>query len=146
MIIKVDMELIEQLAIFANKLWPDNLAEELKEDFRDSVIDGDEQAFLYKIEEVGYVGFIQLSLRHDYVEGCSSSPVAYIEGIYVEDEYRRRGIAQELMDYAVVWGKEHGCTELASDCELDNELSILFHSGSGFEETNRLVCFKKDII
>ena len=145
MIVRVDKDLIEKLVIFAHMLWPEDSKEELKEDFYESLDLKNEQAFLYEMADVGYIGFIQLSLRHDYVEGCDSSPVAYIEGIYVEEQYRRHGIAQELVKFAESWGRERDCIELASDCELENNLSIDFHSGSGFTETNRLVCFKKDI-
>lgn len=49
------------------------------------------------------------------------------------------------MNIAKEWGKEKGCSELASDCILSNQLSIDFHKGIGFEEANRLVCFIKSI-
>ena len=39
------------------------------------------------------VGFAQVQLRRDYVGGNHLSPVGYLEGIYVEETYRRRGIA-----------------------------------------------------
>ena len=41
------------------------------------------------------------------------------------------------------WAKERGCTEFASDCELDNAASLAFHLHAGFEEANRLICFAK---
>lgn len=145
MIVLVDKENVEKLVFFAHILWPENSIEELEEDFMESLDLKNEQAFLYEMSGIGYIGFIQLSLRHDYVEGCDSSPVAYIEGIYVEEQYRRHGIAQKLVMFAESWGRERACTELASDCELDNNLSIEFHNGSGFTEMNRLVCFKKEI-
>jgi aminoglycoside 6'-N-acetyltransferase I len=84
-------------------------------------------------------------LRHDYVEGTKTSPVGYLEGIYVREEYRRSGVAKELLECCEQWAKEKGCTEFASDCELTNEKSIAFHSAAGFSEANRIVCFTKTI-
>lgn len=61
------------------------------------------------------------------------------------DSKRRRGIAGLLVKKAEEWGKTKGCSEIGSDCELGNYLSIDFHKGIGFEEANRLVCFMKKI-
>ena len=100
--------------------------------------------FMYYFE--GYpVAFISLSLRHDHVEGASSSPVGYLEGIYVEPGFRKKGIAGELVQFAKQWSKSQGCSELASDCELDNEVSRLFHEKVGFLEANRVICFTMDL-
>ena len=85
--------------------------------------------------------FLSLSLRSDYVEGTTSCPVAYIEGLYVKPEFRRKGIAEKLVEHAKEWAKEYGCAELASDCVLDNEGSQAFHNDVGFSEANRIVCY-----
>ncbi|WP_208001794.1 aminoglycoside 6'-N-acetyltransferase [Macrococcoides caseolyticum] len=91
------------------------------------------------------VGFAHVSLRVDYVEGTETSSVGFLEGIYVLPEYRSRGIARALITACEQFAKENGCTEFASDCELTNIDSILMHEKLGFEETNRIVCFKKKI-
>ena len=87
------------------------------------------------------VAFLSLSLRHDYVEGTDSSPVGYVEGIYVKPCCRGKGIAKELIAHAKKWALERGCIELASDCALSNEDSRAFHKGAGFQEANVIVCF-----
>ena len=87
------------------------------------------------------VAFISLALRHDYVEGTDSSPVGYVEGVYVKPGHRGRGIAKELVEFAKKWALERGCTELASDCELSNADSRAFHGSVGFREANVIVCF-----
>lgn len=84
---------------------------------------------------------MSLSLRHDYVEGAESSPVGYLEGIYVRPGHRKKGIAKELVQFAKEWAKNRGCTELASDCEIGNEASRAFHAKMGFAEANRIICF-----
>ena len=68
------------------------------------------------------VGFAECQLRYDYVEGTDSSPVGYLEGIFVKEEFRHRGFAKEILAECEKWTKEKGCTEFASDCELDNGL------------------------
>ena len=91
------------------------------------------------------IGFAQCQLRHDYVEGTDSFPVGYLEGIYVTESYRHHGIAKRLLHACEVWAKEQGCTEFASDCELDNTQSLQFHLNVGFEEANRIICFTKKL-
>jgi aminoglycoside 6'-N-acetyltransferase I len=89
------------------------------------------------------VGFIEVALRHDYVNGTESSPVAFLEGIYVTPTQRRRGVARNLVAVATVWAIERGCREFASDAALDNETSHEMHRSLGFVETERVVYFRK---
>ncbi len=91
------------------------------------------------------VAFAQCQLRHDYVEGADSSPVGYMEGVYVAEDYRRQGVAARLLHSCELWTESMGCTEFASDCELTNSESRLFHLGTGFTEANRIACFVKHL-
>ena len=91
------------------------------------------------------IAFAQCRLRHDYVEGTRSSPVGCLEGIFVADGYRKKGYAAELLSECEKWAKEKGCTEFAGDRELDNIDSLLFHRALGFEEANRIICFRKGL-
>ena len=90
-------------------------------------------------------GFAQCQLRHDYVEGTETSPVGYLEGIYVREADRGKGIARKLLSACEDWAREQGCTEFASDCELTNTESQEFHRAVGFEEANRIVAFVRRI-
>jgi aminoglycoside 6'-N-acetyltransferase I len=90
-------------------------------------------------------GFAEVSLRTDYVNGCATSPVAFLEGIYVSEPHRRRGLGRALVAAAEQWGREQGCRELGSDALLGNDLSHRFHGGAGFEETERVVYFRKPL-
>jgi aminoglycoside 6'-N-acetyltransferase I len=91
------------------------------------------------------IGFAEVSVRSDYVNGTHSSPVAFLEGIYVVPDARRQGIAKSLVAEVERWAREAGCRELASDVLLDNELSQAAHIALGFEETERVVYFRKGI-
>ena len=126
------------------KLWPDSLLEEERDHIQTILSSSDQSFFMAKVGE-SFAGFIQVALRHDYVEGTRTSPVAYIEGLYVEPAFRKRQVAHLLVKRAERWGEALGCREMASDCDLDNEDSISFHLAVGFQEVNRVVCFSKSI-
>ncbi len=88
------------------------------------------------------LGFLELSLR-PHAEGCASSPVPFIEGWYVIAEARHTGVGRALVEAAENWASLRGYTEIASDTQLDNHRSQAAHTALGFEETERLVSFRK---
>ena len=133
-----------ELAKLAIQMWEDNKIEELAEHFEKLVADEDAACFLKYVDDEA-VGFAQCQLRHDYVEGTETSPVGYLEGILVEEAFRHKGYAKELLLECEKWAKGKGCTEFASDCELENEESLRFHMALQFEEANRVICFRKSI-
>jgi GNAT superfamily N-acetyltransferase len=132
------------VAALACELWPDHPLEEMTEEFESLLAREDAAVFVYR-EQGETVGFAQCQLRHDYVEGTETSPVGYLEGIYVREGVRRQGIARKLLSACESWTKAKGCAEFGSDCELDNTDSQRFHRAVGFEETNRIVAFVKKL-
>lgn len=90
------------------------------------------------------LGMLELGLR-SYAEGCTSSPVPYVEAWYVAAPARRRGIGRALMAAAEAWAHERGFTELASDALLDNHVSEHAHRAIGFAEVERAIHFRKAI-
>ncbi len=90
------------------------------------------------------IGFVELSIRN-YAEGCSSDRVAYLEGWYVEPHARRQGVGTALVRAAEQWARAQGCTEFASDTDLGNHVSEVAHRALGFTETDRIICFKKEL-
>ena len=138
---------VETVADLAAKLWSDHAVTELIEEFKEELRDGT-QFFLAEMPEVSSVkciGFAQCCLRHDYVEGTQTSPVGYLEGIFVDETVRGNGISHLLLAAAEQWAREQGCTEFASDCELSNTVSQAFHLRNGFTEANRIVCYTKHL-
>lgn len=144
MICRARIEDAQILADLAIQLWADHDLENLTEEFRQLVM-GDDAACFIKYADDKPIAFAQCQLRHDYVEGTESSPVGYLEGIFVSEGYRKRGYAAELLSECEKWAREKGCTEFASDCELGNTDSIKFHLSLGFEEANRIICFRKGL-
>ena len=144
MIRKAEIKDLPILAELACQLWPDNTVGEMCAEMGEILAKPDSAFFLAYVEDVP-IGFAQCQLRYDYVEGTDSSPVGYLEGIYVASEYRKHGIARELLSACESWAKTKGCTEFASDCELENTQSLQFHLNVGFEEANRIICFTKKL-
>jgi Acetyltransferases len=130
------------LAELAAKLWSGHSEMELEQEFVELTSDPEAACFIKYIGEKP-VGFAQCQLRRDYVEGTSTSPVGYLEGIFILDEYRHQGYAKELLSCCEKWAWEKNCTEFASDCEIYNDVSLHFHLAMGFEEAGRIICFKK---
>ena len=91
------------------------------------------------------IGFAEASIRIDYVNGTSSSPVAYLEGLYVVPEARGLGAARRLVRAVSEWALAMGCTELASDTQPENLVSQAVHTRLGFVETERAVFFCKKL-
>lgn len=92
----------------------------------------------------GLGGFIEMS-RRPYADGCVTSPVAYIEGWYVDPDLRRQGLGAALMRAGEQWARDQGLREIASDTELGNDVSITAHKSLGYNETARVVCFCKKL-
>lgn len=91
----------------------------------------------------GACGLAEASVRSDYVNGTDTTPVAFLEGLYVAPAARRHGIARELVAAVAGWGRARGCTELASDTQLANEASQAMHQRLGFDETERVVYYRR---
>ena len=132
------------LASLAMNVWKESSLKEIITEFKQMTKSNEAVAFILIIEEQA-VGFAQCQLRHDYVEGTNTSPVGYLEGIFVEKEFRHRGYASELLLKCEDWVKTKGCLQFASDCELDNTDSLAFHLKVGFTEANRMICFTKQL-
>jgi aminoglycoside 6'-N-acetyltransferase I len=106
---------------------------------------GDAAVFLARSAEGRALGFAEASLRRDYVNGCATSPVAFLEGLYVEPAWRRQGIARALCAAVESWAVKLGCAGFASDALLANEPAHHVHMALGFRETERVVYFRKPL-
>lgn len=134
---------VSEIAVLAAAMW-DHPPEELAAEFT-ALQDTPETAVFTARQSGKVIGFAQCQLRHDYVEGTSTSPVGNLEGIYVEECSRRQGAAKALLAACEDWARSKGCTEFASDCELENADSLRFHRSLGFREANRIICFTKEL-
>lgn len=138
---EADLLSVAEMAVI---MWSSHSVEELVNEFRDSLKSSDSVVFIMS-QNNKPIGFAQCQLRHDYVEGTKGNPVGYLEGIFINQAYRNNGYAKELLRQCESWALEKGCKEFASDCELDNNTSFLFHLKNGFTEANRIICFTKKL-
>lgn len=142
-IIQTSLSNIDDWVKLSCKLFPEDTYEELYELYYRYLTDANihkEIGFLYQVDDK-FVAFINFSIRHEYVNGTDTSPVLFIEAIYVLEEYRKQGIASKLIRHAEDYAKEKGIKQIASYCLIDNTNSELFHKSCGFKETERVIFF-----
>ncbi len=121
-------------------LWPDS-ADQFELEVAE-ILEAEHLAAFVAEQDGKLVGFAEVSLR-GYAEGCDTSPVGYLEGWYVAPAYRQTGIGRRLVQAAEDWARAKGCTEMASDSELSNTSSHQAHARLGYQEVERIVCFRK---
>lgn len=136
---KSDLGTLVNLAVL---LWNHSTIDTLLHEFSEMMTKKNMQFFLKFANNV-VVGFAQCSLRYDYVEGTETTPVGYLEGIFIKEGFRNKGYARELLAACKAWAKDKGCKEFASDCAIDNIDSFHFHKAMNFTEANRIICFTK---
>ncbi|CAN5710696.1 GNAT family N-acetyltransferase [soil metagenome] len=127
-------------------LWEGSSDEEHKVEMLDIYEHTESQLILVAETENGkLVGFLEASIR-PFVEDCHTDHVGYLEGWFVEPDYRRYGIGRKLVRAAEIWARNKGCIEMASDSEIGNDLSLKSHLNLGYQETSRLVHLRKDLV
>ena len=136
---------LEQSVKLAESLWPNENTDDLRRHFNDILHNDNWITFLCKTEAGDPIAFANISIRVDYVEGSTTSPVGYIEGIYVNPKFRHIGIAKELARLGEVWSRSKGCSEYASDTESHNTESQEFHQHIGFDVAETIVHYIKKI-
>jgi aminoglycoside 6'-N-acetyltransferase I len=124
------------------QLWPHSTREEHLAEMSSFLAARKRFAQFMDYDDAGVpLGFIEISLRTDYVNGTESSPVAFLEGTFVVPEARKSGVARRLVTEAEHWAKFMGCKEFASDAPIANTSSHAMHLALGFAETERVVFF-----
>ena len=91
------------------------------------------------------IGFAEAGLR-PYANGCDSQPVPFLEGIWVEETHRKEGVGRALVSALEDWARALGILELGSDTWLNDLRSQQVHGHWGFEETERVVYFRKKLL
>ena len=149
-ILRADDERAHEWAALRAALWPDCSAAEHAAYLRQMLGRGDTAVGFLAVEALegsaepgAALGFAEATLRSDYVNGCQTSPVGFLEGWYVLPAARGRGIARALLAATEDWARQRGCTEMASDARLDNVDAQRAHEACGFTEAQRVVFFHK---
>jgi aminoglycoside 6'-N-acetyltransferase I len=127
-------------------LW-DQTSEDDHKDEMVGIIEHAESQFV-AVADTGaghLAGFLEASIR-SHVEDCDTENVGYLEGWYVDESHRQKGIGAGLVRAAEEWARNKGCTEMASDAEIGNPVSIEAHAKLGYTETSRLVHLRKELV
>ena len=144
MIEKFHLIHLDKLIKLAQNVYTNSNYEDLEVEFKE-LFNNDQCMIYVYLAHQEVVGFSQVGIRNDYVEGVKISPCGYLEGLFVDELYRRKGIAKSLVLKSEEWAKSKNCKEFASDCELENVESFLFHQRIGFREVSRNIHFSKKI-
>jgi aminoglycoside 6'-N-acetyltransferase I len=123
-------------------LFPDIPAEHEEADAAEWLARPDATVLVAARPDGRLAGFAEVGER-PYADGCDTSPVAYLEGWWVDADVRRTGVGAALVRAAEEWARARGRAELASDALLDNEASHRAHGALGFEEVERSVKYRK---
>jgi aminoglycoside 6'-N-acetyltransferase I len=138
-------EHLDGWAALRHALWDELTAAEHRAEAQEQLDEPERLLNLVALSDCKVVGFAEAALRHDYVNGCETSPVVFLEGIYVAEAARGQGIARRLCDAVAEWGRAQGCSEFASDAVADDVDSHAFHRAAGFAETERVVYFRREL-
>lgn len=141
---KVDANDFDAWLDMGLELWPEYSKRALRKEFID-IYGSKREDGLICVENGAHIGFVNVSVRLEFVPGTHSRPVGYVEGIFVKQEYRRQGYARLLLFAAEKWAKRKGCKEMASDTHLHNTNSIRMHERLGFTLTERIQYFSKKL-
>lgn len=139
----------DQLVRLHEALWPKTSAEEHARELT-LILEGKAPVTMPLIILVAEVsdriaGFLEVDLR-SHADGCNPiRPVGYIEGWYVAENHRHRGIGRRLLAAAEDWARSQGCVEMASDTWVDNDMSQRVHEALGYEVVDRCVHFRKTL-
>ena len=109
-------------------LWPPVTMDGERADMEDYLRSDDKAVFVAQWDKK-LVGFVEANIRH-YAEDCETQNVGYLEAWYVDENFRREGVGASLVRAAEEWAREKGCREMASDCLLENSVSLAAHEAS----------------
>lgn len=135
---------LESWLSMAATLWPDDPAPVLTDEFRQALEDDEQVCYICSVDGTD-AGFVTASLRHEHVPGADSRPAGYLEGLFVHEQFRRRGLARALTEQAEAWARARGCTEMGSDTWDWNKDSERFHNSVGYGTYETLIHFIKKL-
>ena len=136
------------LAALFHALWPEGPTEEHSNEL-EAILSGNPPGtlplvvFVAEASDKSLLGFLEVGLR-SHADSCDPArPVGYVEGWYVTVGHRHCGIGKQLLAAAEDWARRQGCTEMASDTQIGNELSQRVHQHLGYEIVERAILFRK---
>jgi aminoglycoside 6'-N-acetyltransferase I len=140
----------QQLAEMRALLWPEASAREHLQELEAGLSTSGQSdfpvvAFVSEDGQGTLTGFLEVGLR-SHADGCDPKhAVGFIEGWFVFEQHRGKGIGRRLIRAGEEWARCHGCLEMASDALIDNLESENAHKALGFEVVDRCIHFRKHL-
>ena len=98
----------------------------------------DEDATLFVAETRGaIIGFLNMKLYTTKHPVMLARTYIHIHDIVISQEFQGQGVAQLLLDEAIVWGQERGVTQFQLNVFEFNQRAIAFYEKSGFVTGSR---------
>lgn len=136
------MELIPWVSV-RKQMWPQYSREQHFEELVSLLESGRFHAWVAKTKDQ-YIGLIEVYVR-PFASECKTQSVPFVEGVWVDPDWRAKKIGMMLFKEVEIWSKENNFKEIGSGAELNNFLFHRAHISWGFKETERVICFKKSI-
>jgi len=121
--------------IMSERKYDDNVKESFKvSDYFTKIYDKDYNSLICALSDKEIIGFIYVFLKHEKGEFAKES-VGFIDALYVRDNYRKQGIATNLINEVYKWCdlKEIKFVEIGSF--VKNEAAFSLYKKFGFEVT-----------
>lgn len=125
-------------------LWPEDKTERLDLEMQRILASPRKPVFVMERPDGRLAGFLEAGTR-EYADGGQTSPVAYIEGWFVDADVRRRGLGRLLVEAAEAWARSQGLQEIGSDTGMSNAASISAHKSLGYRDAEHLIHFIKKL-
>lgn len=125
------------------RLWPSASPEEHRDELVELRSNKDFYCLIAELDGLT-IGFLEAFVR-PFANGCKSRPVPFLEGIWIEPEFRKKGVSRQLLSEFEKWAISNGFNEIGSDVEIDNQSSLSAHQAWGYQETERVVYFRKKL-
>jgi aminoglycoside 6'-N-acetyltransferase I len=124
-------------------LWPEQSAAQNAQEMADILADFEHMpVYVAQRPDGGLCGLMEVAI-HDHAPGCTTNKIGFLEGWYVDPEWRGQGIGGRLVEAAEAWARTQGCTEMASDTDGSYPISPTAHARLGYQEVRRDIFFRK---
>ena len=136
-------ENLSDWSIMRHRLWPESTVEVHRQGAEQSLGDKRLKSWI-AFDWDRAIGFAEASVR-PFANGCDSQPVVFLEGIWIDPDYREQGFGRSFIEAVESWARSQEIFEVGSDALIENELSHTTHEKWGFEATERVVYFRKKL-
>lgn len=117
-------------------LWPDDTLDEHRKEMAEIFADQEQPVFVAERPEGGLCGMLEVAIRSQ-APGCTTDRIGYLEGWYVDPDWRGQGVGRRLVAAGESWARSMGCQEMASDTTPNYPTSPGAHAALGYDETER---------